>query len=254
MTHALVPTSERPQRGLLRELLVAAGALSIAVALPSALHSHHNDDGWFLIAAMSGLAIASYPMSRARNFLAQLFARAVWWQALAFGLVLAIGHATGDVNGPISAATPLYVLGGVLAIAGAGRVGLDFESAHFVPVAFRGSLTASLVMAMADTIALLFYAGIVLVDGSMRMDTLIHAAEFAGSASVMLVAIAGLYRIKVWGLALNIGANILIASLAVSGVFDLPEVIAFGLAATAIGQLLLPIPLLKRMASKPAAD
>ncbi len=247
MTQALVPTSERPRRGILRELLVGAGALSVAAALPSAMHSSHNDDGWALILVMSGLALASYPMSRAQNFLAQLFARAIWWQALAFGLVLALGYATGDVNGPISAATPMYVFGGLLAIVGAGRVGLDFESDHFAPVAFRGSLTASLVMAMADTIALLFYAGIVIIDGSF-----FDAFAFTGSAAVMLVAIAGLYRIKVWGLALNVGANILIAGLAISGVFQLPEAIAFGLVATAIGQLLLPIPLLKRMASKSA--
>lgn len=245
MTQALVPTSERPRRGILRELLVATGALFVAAALPSAMLSNHRDDGWVLILLMSGLALASYPMSRARSFLAQLFARAIWWQALAFGLVLALGYTTGDVRGPISDATPMYVLGGLLAIVGAGRIGLDFESHHFVPVAFRGSLTASLVMAIADTIALLFYAGIVLVEGSW-----IDAVAFAGLATTMSLALVGLYRIKVWGLALNIGANILIAALAVSGVFALPEVIAFGLVATAVGQLLLPIPLLKRMASK----
>ncbi len=247
MTQTLVPTSKRPRRGILRELFVAAGAIAVAAALPFAMLTSHSDDAWPLVLVMSGLALASYPMSRARNFLPQLFARAIWWQALAFGLVLALGYATGEVRGPISAATPMYVLGGLLAIVGAGRVGLDFESDHFVPVAFRGSLTASLVMAMADTIALLFYAGIAIIDGSW-----VDASAFAGSATVMLVAIAGLYSIKVWGLGLNIGANVLIAGLAISGVFQLPEVIAFGLVATAIGQLLLPIPLLKRMASKPA--
>lgn len=252
MSNALVPTSERPQRGLVREFLVATGAVSIALALPVAVSSNHSSDGWMLVLAMSGLALASYPLSRARNFLAQLFARAIWWQALAFGLVLSIGYAADEINGTLSIATPMYVFGGLLAILGAGKVGLDFESKHFVPVAFRRSLTASLVMAMADTIALSFYGGIMLVDGSMSISTLTSVAEFGGAALVMLVAIAGLYRIKVWGLALNICANLLIAGLALGGVFDIPEVIALGLAVTAVGQLLLPLPLLKRMASRPA--
>ncbi len=252
MTEALVPTTERPKRGPLRELLVATGAACIAVALPSALLTSHraSDDGWPLMAAMAVLAFASYPLSRTSNVFAQLFARAIWWQGLVFGLVLALGHALGEINGPISTAIPLYLVGGVLTLAAAGRAGLDFESARFAPVAFRKSLSASLVMAMADTIALLFYAGIVLVDGSMRAPTFIDAAEFTGAAMVMSLAIAGLYRIKVWGLALNLVANVLIATLALTGVFDIPEVIAFGLAATAVAQLLLPIPLLKRMVSK----
>lgn len=247
MTQALVPTSERPKRGLIRELLVAAGAVSLALALPSAaLSPHSSTDGWALVLAMSGLALVSYPMSRASNFLAQTFARAIWWQGLAFGLVLWLGHMFGSLHGAIATTVPLYLVGGVLAIAGAGKSGLDFESSHFVPVAFRRSLTASLVMAMADTIALLFYAGIVLIDNPLSATNLSHASAFAGSALVMTVAIFGLYRIKVWGLALNIIANVLIATLALCGVFELPEVIALGLAATAVAQLLLPLPLLKR--------
>ena len=247
MTHALVPTTERPTRGLFRELLVGAGAVSIALALPSAVALEGSPSGWPLIIMMSLLALASYPMSRASNFLAQLFARAIWWQALAFGVVLALGYVFGDVNGKIISAIPLYVIGGLFAIGGAGKAGLDFESSHFFPVEFRRSLMASLVMAMADTIALLFYAGIVLTDHSLTTSALVDVAEFSGAALVMTVAIVGLYRIKVWGLALNIVANVAIAGFAITGVFDLPEVIAFGLAATAIAQLLLPLPLLKRI-------
>ena len=247
MTDALVPLSERPKRGLLRELMVGAGVAALALALPTAIFPHSSLDGWPLVLAMSGLAFASYPMSRASNFLAQVLARAIWWQALAFGVVLAIGHVMGEVDGPIATTIPLYILGGTLALGGAGQVGLDIESEHFFPVAFRRSLTASLIMAIADTIALAFYAGIVLVDGSFSPSTLLHAAEFSGAALVMVIAISGLFRIKVWGLALNIVANVLIATLALTGVFDIPEVIAFGLAATAVAQLLLPLPLLKRM-------
>lgn len=248
MTQALVPTTEPPKRGPLRELLVGAGATCIALALPSALTTSHSNDGWPLMVAMSMLAFASYPMSRASNFFAQLFARAIWWQALVFGLVLGLGHALGEISGSISSAVPMYLLGGALTLGAAGKVGLDFESAHFVPNEFRRSLTASLVMAMADAIALLFYAGIVLVDGSVRGSVLIDVAEFTGAALVMVVALVGLYRIKVWGLVLNIGANVLIATLAMAGVFDIPPIIAFGLAATALAQLLLPIPLLVRAA------
>jgi len=250
MTDALAPINERPKRGPFRELLVATGSISVALALPCSVMRHGSADGLLLVLMMSGLALASYPMSRSSNLFAQIFARAIWWQALAFGLVLAIGSAVGEVSGSISTAIPMYVAGGVLALCGAGQVGLDLESNLFFPVAFRRSLTASLIMAMADAIALLFYAGIVLVDGSLGPQDLSNFAEFTGSAVVMLVALHGLYRLRLWGLVLNIIANVLIAGLALSGVFDIPEVIALGLAATAVAQLFLPLPLLRRLCSR----
>ncbi len=242
------PAHPSRRRGRGRELLVALGATLAAVALPLSLFMDKGDVPLVSI-LLSALGLASIPMARAKGFGWQVVARAVWWQSLAFGFIL--GGAivfTGGFNKDLIVASPMLIAGAALALFGAGRVGLDHESAHFVPVAFRRSLTASLVMALADTIALLFYAGIVMTDHSpARMDTWLEAAPFIASAAVMGAAILGLFRLRLWALALNIVANIVIAGFAITGVFDIPDPIAVGLTVTAIAQLVLPLPLLGRI-------
>jgi hypothetical protein len=46
---------------------------------------------------------------------------------------------------------------------------------------------------------------------------------------------------------LNIVANVIIAGLAISGVFDLPGVLTGGLVATAVAQLVIPVPMIRAM-------
>ena len=58
----------------------------------------------------------------------------------------------------------------------AGRVGLDFESDHFVPVAFRGSLTASLVM-------MLTFIGVLLLRGAVNDPN--RRATWTGVATIV---------------------------------------------------------------------
>ena len=101
----------------------------------------------------------------------------------------------------------------------------------------------SLVMALADTGSLLFYGGVTLEESHGWSASL----PFLVSAAVMMVAIHGLYRLRLWGLALNIVANIVIAIIALTGVLDLPNVLAYALAATALVQLLIPVPLVRTM-------
>jgi hypothetical protein len=238
------------RRGRARELLLWCGALGVAGALPLSMLL---DGGHVpvVVVMLSALGLASAPMARSRSLGWQITARAVWWQALAFGLVLTAAAVFDDVRDALVPAIPMLVGGAAAALGAAGKVGLDHESAHFVPIAFRRSLIASLVMAMADTIALLFYAGITLTDHSWHhWNTLMEASMFLGAAAVMGVAIAGLFRLKLWALGLNIVANIGIAALAITGAFDIPGVIAAGLAATAIAQLMLPLPLLKRIVTR----
>ncbi|MCA9709974.1 MAG: hypothetical protein KDK70_29315, partial [Myxococcales bacterium] len=67
-------------------------------------------------------------------------------------------------------------------------------------------------------------------------------------AALMIVALVGLYRLRVWGLVLNIAANLLIAGLAIADVLDVPGVVQAALCTTAVVQLVLPVPLLIAMA------
>ncbi len=251
MSTELVPVTPtdhvHQRRGGAREVLLWLGALSVAGALPMSMVLA-RDDVPVVVVMLSALGIASAPMARSKSLGWQVAARAVWWQALAFGIVLTAATVIDGVRDALLPAIPMLVGGAAVALGAAGRVGLDHASAHFVPIAFRRSLIASLIMAMADTIALLFYGGITLTDHPYHdWSTLVDAGMFLGAASVMGVAIAGLFRLKLWALALNIVANVAIAGLAITGTFDIPGVIAAGLAATAIAQLLLPLPLLKRI-------
>ncbi len=257
--NALVPTTQRPRRGAWRELCIALGVVCMAVALPLGVYLK-GGPFYVVIMALSGLVLASYPMSSASNLLAQIVARAVWWQSMVFGLLLGGGlaidvfeslmYGSGFIGRDkvFALTSVLYVAGAGMALAGAGRVGLNYASSQFVPVAFRRSLMASLVMALADTIALTFYGGLELTEYVTKVyGSLADVATFGVSAAVMAFAVWGLYRLKVWGVVLNAVANVVIAGMAMSGVFDLPNFLAFGLTATALGQVALLGPLMKRV-------
>ncbi len=175
----------------------------------------------------------------------QLLVRAALWSNLLLGVLL-------SVNGQSIEQLP----GGVVALAtGAallvlGRAGLDQPSPAFSPAAFRGSLVLALVMALADTQSLALF-------GALQLDRSLSAAgPLLACAGLMVIAIVGLYRLRVWGLALNIAANLLIAGLALSGALEVPRLVAWTLATTAALQLLLPLPLVVAMVRgrAPAAD
>ena len=134
---------------------------------------------------------------------------------------------------------------GIGALVSAGRAGLQQHSARFAPVAHRGGLMLSIVLALADTQALLLYGMVEIEDHSTRL--FVHAGPFFASAGVMMIALWGLWNMRMWGMLLNIVANVIIAGLAISGVFDLPGILAAGLFATAVVQLLIPIPMIRAM-------
>jgi hypothetical protein len=125
----------------------------------------------------------------------------------------------------------------------AGRAGLTSDApSRFSPIAYRGSLMLALIMAMADAEVLLLWGGLAL-EQNYHCSVGEVGALFACSAA-MIVAVYGLYSLKVWGLALNIAANIVIAVLAVTRSIPIPRDGEWGLVATAAVQLVLPIPLL----------
>jgi hypothetical protein len=169
----------------------------------------------------------------------QIFARAVWWQALLFGLLLAL--LGGDTERRCGAVLAL-ASGAALLLAGRGGLRRDLRS-RFAPIAFRGSLLAAIVMAMADAEVLLLWGGLALEQpplGYHPSQVLLHFA----CAALMIVAVCGLYALRVWGLLLNLAANVGIALLALSKALPIPEHGEWALVATAAVQLLLPLPLL----------
>lgn len=219
-----------------------AATLLLAAPAP-ALYYMFTDFGPVPIVAW--IAIVAVPVSAALVFVPrlepQILARAVMWGMLVFGTLLSVVADTPRLEANLISMG--LVFGSGLALLTLGAAGLDAPPARraFVPVAFRGVLVAILVMALADTATLLFWGGLVLEDGPDRPALF---AFLFGAGGLMLVAVMGLYGLRVWGFALNVLANLAIASGAWF-IPRLPNEIAACLTATAIAQLVVGMPLMK---------
>ena len=188
---------------------------------------------FFAIAAAMLAAVAA----RQEGLGPQIFTRGVLWSNLLLSLILTVGAGRSDAAlGLLLAPTA----GGALLVL--GRVGLDARSDAFAPKAFRGPLLLALVMALADALSLLLFAFVTITKS--------HGVGFfplAGCAAVMLIAIAGLYRLRTWAVVLNIIGNIGVAALALAGALELFEPVVYALCTTAVIQLIIPIPMVLAM-------
>jgi hypothetical protein len=211
-------------------------AVAACASLGAAAIFHLFDDHvpWALWLP-TGLLIASAALVWHGRLTSQLLARAVWWSNLLLGALLAVSGASSE-----------RALGGWLAIStgaallAAARRGLDTESA-FSPVAYRTSLMGILVMALADAQSLLLFGTLQLTEKrSWHEGVATLALWLAGAA---LVAIVGLYRLKLWGLVLNLIVNVAIVGVALGGLLDLPTPLLWAYVATSTLQLVLATPL-----------
>lgn len=223
-------TAATPMPWLRRTLMLLGTGLA-SLAFP-VIANHPPVVLWLL----SGVIAMSAVLSHSPRLGYRLMARAIWWQSfLLGGLMTVFGSHNESTTGLALAA------GTGLAIASAGSWGLDTPSDRFQPRYFRRSILLALILAFADTQSLLVYAGAQLENAPNFGAT----APMLASAGAMLVGIYGLYRLKVWGLAVNIITNLAIAALALSGILDLHPALEGGLVATAALQLLIPIPMLR---------
>ncbi len=245
-----------PTRTWWRTLGILTGATMAAAAPITLIANLVHTQEWYtnvpvVLWLMAAAILVSGGVALSKRLSLQLLARSVWWQALLYSSIsfLAMLHFPGE---GFDGGWPLLLMigGSVLALASAGRTGLHTDSGIFSPNGFRNLLMVSIVLAMADTQALLFYSGMHIEAGfhhAPMCAALTSAAGYLACAAVMIVSLVGLYRMKLWGLALTIVANVGIATLALTGVLGLPDLLANTLAATAALQLLIPMPLIKRM-------
>ena len=224
-----------------------AALLTVGAAVPAAQVSSEASS----LPVVAGLALFGLPLAAllffVRRLEPQILARSVLWGALVFGTLLACAADTPETEAhAVSLGLVLGCGGALLAL---GATGLDAPAARaaFVPQAFRGVLVAILVMAVADTCTLLFWGGLGLEGHLHRPATFL--AFTLGGGGLMLLAVIGLYGLRVWGFALNVLANVVIAAGAwlVDG---LATEIAACLTATAVGQLLVGLPLLRGLAAR----
>ena len=233
-----------------RKVLVFAGAIAAAGSLPVWLM-----DKPIMPVVIVGFALAVFStagMALSQKLSMQLLARSIWWQVALYASVfigIAICHEVDAKE--LFVFWPVWAMlgGSIVSIAAAGKMGLTQDNAHFAPTGFRIALVLSLILALADTQALLFYTAL-FTEVAVRDESSKHlfdALPFLASAGLMMTALYGLYRLKIWGVGLNLVANFLIAGLALGGVLELPEELAGLLAATAVAQLLIPAPMLFTM-------
>lgn len=236
------------QKSTLRNAGVVAGATTAAIAplvfTPALEHIP-------AIAIIYSVAVlASAPMAWSKKLSLQMLSRSVWWGTGLYSVwILGLAAYFGDAPNELLLTFGAVLGGSIAALISAGKTGLAQSSSLFAPRAARTTLMLSIILALADTQALGFYGLLAGQEGALS-----EAAVFFASAGAMIFSLFGLYRLKVWGLAATIIANIAIAGLALGGGLSLPIELAAALAITAGVQLLLPIPLIRQMLGRGKAN
>ncbi len=214
---------------LVRRLIAMLGALNAAVIMRC------WDSGNLPLALWipAGILAASAFLQFHRHLGSQLLVRANWWSNLLLGVIITTSSNTHERH--LAAGLALATGGALLAL---GRRGLDDAPGAFAPNAFRATLMAILVMAMADAQSLLLFGTLHLESHSAHSSVPLLACGF-----LAVIGIFGIYRLKLWGVVLNFVANILIAICAISGIFDIPRVLVVAYLVTAGLQAVLTFPL-----------
>jgi hypothetical protein len=123
----------------------------------------------------------------------------------------------------------------------AGRAGLDAASGRFRPVAFRGTLVLSLVLALADAGSLSFCTFGTAMSGWRDAGA---ALALGALALLACVGVVGLLRLRTWGLLVALASNLLVGTLALTGALPLPPPLRWLFMGTAGLQLIVPLPML----------
>ena len=223
-----------------RRGIVARRALAVLVsvgmtgAMAWAMHAEHiHGVRWVpLLLLMSAPLLAAVSIaSRRVGF--QLLARGIWWSFLLLGGLIAAMIGLED-DGK-SGYPCLFTVANAFCLLAVGTTGLDDDGGRFRPAAFRGTLLLAMVLAIADSVTLLW------IGSAQAVDARAFGALFLVPG--MIVGVIGLLRLRTWGLLISLTCNVLVAILASTGVLNLPAELRWLLVSTAIAQLLVPVPM-----------
>lgn len=210
---------------------------TVLCVLATAAFIHASDHASVLVLPAAMLLAAAGLLWRT-DLTSQIFVRSVLWSNLLLGTLLGVASSASEAT--LGGAVALTTGAALLTL---GNDSLRNDSGRFTPIAHRSSLLLAIVMALADTQSLLLFAAVRVHKASADGSLLLLAC-----ASLMVVALIGLYRLRVWGVGLNLATNLLVAGLAIGGVLPLPDPVTYALCGTALIQLVLPIPMLVSMA------
>jgi hypothetical protein len=214
-------------RAVLASLLGLVAALCMRSwegNIPSAL--------WIPTALLGAAAVLCHH----RHVGSQLVARAAFWSNLILGvLAMVIG---GHSERPIGLALAASTAGALLLL---GRRGLDghARTGSFRPLAFRTTLLAIMVMALADAQSLLLF-GTLELEG-WRDDG--RSLVMFGIAGLLVLGLVGLYRLRAWGLVAGAAGCLALAAAACGDVLRLPHALNVAFVATSMAQLVVVAPL-----------
>jgi len=144
------------------------------------------------------------------RFAAQLFARAVWWSYLVFGVLWSSGPAES-----LPWAGSVVALGCGAALLGAGQGGITRAdtAARFDPVALRGSILAAMIVGLADAQLLGLVGAASAEAGRAASKSLL----LGGCVLALLAGAWGLSRLRTWAVGLNVAVSLCV--LAVLAIF-----------------------------------
>jgi len=216
----------------IRRAVACLASLAIGIRMYVAFHRAGDDEGTasrLFILATIGVPIVAAGLVWIRRLPTQLLARGTWW-ALLLGTTLVACTASGDLRelGAFNAAAC------AVALIAAGNTGL--ESPRFTPVAFRGTLIVALVLAMADTGAYAWFGA-----GNAVYE---HSWSVLMMVPPMIIAVVGLLRLRTWGLMASVATNLAVVALASANVLALPSPIRKLFIASALLQLIVPLPMI----------
>lgn len=166
----------------------------------------------------------------------QLMSRATWWAYLLLG--------TGWSFGPpesLPAAGALLALSSGFALLCAGRVGLRRQETHavFDPIAFRGNVLISMLVALGN-VMLLAQIGVTYLEAGERSG---HPGALLVCAGIAALGVWGLSRLRAWAVLANLGANVLVAVVLLAIVGRQP-ILIWVVAGSALIQMVLPLRIL----------
>lgn len=225
---------------------VFASGLSVALSL-GILRAFLTADGrisgvrdWLAVSAIIAPPAVAAALIWSRRVGAQILARACWWSILVFGtLTLATISPAGTESGRRQLFAGVLCAGA--ALLAVGRSGLDATRGRFQPVAFRGTLLLSLLLAMADCGPFGFMSLFALAASHpIRHELFIGLGLFA----LTLTGVVGLLRLRTWGLLVALVTNVLVGALAWSGFFGSHGPLRVLFMTTAALQLVVPLPMI----------
>jgi hypothetical protein len=216
---------------MIRRAIACLASLALGARMYLAFHDAGDGGGGasklFVLATIAVPVIAA-ALVWIRRLPAQLLARGTWWSLLLGATLVACTVPEGQRFGAFVATAC------AVALIAAGRTGL--ESPRFAPVAFRGTLIVALVLAMADTGAYgWFGAGNAVYEHSWSVLMMVPP---------MIAAVIGLLRLRTWGLLVSVATNLAVVVLASTGALDLPTPIRQLFIASALLQLVIPLPMI----------